>query len=260
MVVYHFSLYDFEYFLAILVRVASFLFAAPLFSMQGIPARVKVGLAFFTSVLLYTTMPRGRLEYVDVIGFAVILVKEALFGLVMGFLTNACTYIIALAGQFIDQHIGLAMAQEYNAMTQTQNSITGTFYNYVVFLLLLVTGLDRYLVKALTEAYQLVPVGQVVIVREDMLTGILGFLADMFILAFRISLPVFACIMILNAILGIMAKVAPQMNMFSVGMQLKVLTGFLILILTVQVLPHVSDFINTEIHKMMVTSVEMMGG
>ena len=55
-----------------------------------------------------------------------------------------------------------------------------------------------------------------------------------------------------------MAKVAPQMNMFSVGMQLKVMAGFLLLVITVQILPYISDYINTEIHRMMVFAVEGM--
>ena len=54
-------------------------------------------------------------------------------------------------------------------------------------------------------------------------------MTDMFVIAFRIVLPVFACIMILNCILGIMAKVAPQMNMFAVGMQMKVMVGLTVL-------------------------------
>ena len=71
-------------------------------------------------------------------------------------------------------------------------------------------------------------------------------------------LPVFACIMILNCILGIMAKVSPQINMFAVGMQLKVLVGLGVLLLTVTLLPSIANFIFTEMRKMMVLFVEGM--
>ena len=53
--------------------------------------------------------------------------------------------------------------------------------------------------------------------------------------------------MILNCILGIMAKVSPQMNMFSVGMQLKVLTGLVVMLLTIFLLPRISEYIFDEI-------------
>ena len=84
------------------------------------------------------------------------------------------------------------------------------------------------------------------------------YLADTFVIAFRIMLPIFACIMILNSILGIMAKVSPQMNMFAVGMQLKVLTGLLVLLVTVKLLPSIANFIFMEMRKIMVLFVEGM--
>ena len=84
------------------------------------------------------------------------------------------------------------------------------------------------------------------------------FMTDMFVIAFRIVLPIFASIMILNCILGIMAKVAPQMNMFAVGMQMKVLLGLLILFITVSLLPGVADFIFREMKRMIVSMIEGM--
>jgi flagellar biosynthetic protein FliR len=77
-------------------------------------------------------------------------------------------------------------------------------------------------------------------------------------LGFRICLPVFAVMLLLNAILGIMTKLAPQMNMFSVGMQLKVLVGLSTLFITVGMLPIVGDMISGEIRKMMVVFVNAM--
>jgi len=78
------------------------------------------------------------------------------------------------------------------------------------------------------------------------------------LIAFRICLPMFAVMILLNALLGILAKVAPQMNMFSVGMQMKVLTGLSLLMITMAMLPGISDLIYTEIKTMMVTFVEAM--
>ena len=83
-------------------------------------------------------------------------------------------------------------------------------------------------------------------------------MGDMFVIAFRIILPVFACIMILNCILGIMAKVSPQMNMFSVGMQMKIMVGFMVLFITITLLPSVADFIFKEMKTMIVSFVKGM--
>lgn len=64
---------------------------------------------------------------------------------------------------------------------------------------------------------------------------VMGFMVNYFVIGFRIVLPVFASILLLNCILGIMAKVAPQMNMFAVGMQLKVMVGLFVMFVTVSV-------------------------
>lgn len=83
-------------------------------------------------------------------------------------------------------------------------------------------------------------------------------MTDLFVIGFRIYLPVFACIMILNCILGILAKVSPQMNMFAVGMQMKIMVGFLVMFLTITLLPGIADFIFNEMRKMMVLFIEGM--
>ena len=84
------------------------------------------------------------------------------------------------------------------------------------------------------------------------------YIADLMVIGFRIVLPIFATSMILNCILGVMAKVAPQMNMFAVGMQLKVLVGFSILFVTIILLPDISNFIFREMKRMIVSVVEGM--
>ena len=81
-------------------------------------------------------------------------------------------------------------------------------------------------------------------------------MTDLFVIAFRIILPIFAVMMILNCILGIMAKVAPQMNMFAIGMQMKILIGFLIMFLTIRLLPSISNFVFKEMKKLIVSFIE----
>ncbi len=88
------------------------------------------------------------------------------------------------------------------------------------------------------------------------MTTMTNFLGDMFVIAFRIVLPIFVCIMILNCILGIMAKVAPQMNIFAVGMQMKIVLGFAVLFITSILMGDVGNFIFREIQRMMVSVIK----
>jgi flagellar biosynthetic protein FliR len=151
----------------------------------------------------------------------------------------------------IDMDIGLSMATEFNQDMATESTLSGNLYYYVIMLLLIATNLHAYLLRAIADTFSVIPIGQQVFNWDSLLTSMTQYMGDLFELGFRIFLPFFATIMILNCVLGIMAKVAPQLNMFSVGMQLKLLAGFTVLFLTVYLLPGVADLIFREM-KMMV--------
>jgi flagellar biosynthetic protein FliR len=118
-------------------------------------------------------------------------------------------------------------------------------------ILLILSGMHRYIFRTFCDAYTLIPIGGTVFKWDSLLVSTIAFIGDIFVIAFRIVLPVFAVIMILNAILGIMVKVAPQIHMFSVGAQLKIIVGFIVLFLTVFLLPEIASFIFKEMKHMM---------
>lgn len=258
MVDYSFSLITFEYFLLILVRISCFVFVAPFFGTQNTPGRVKIGLSFFVSLILYQVIPKETLDYTGIVGYSIIVLKEGITGLLIGFAANICNSIILLAGNLLDMNIGFAMATEYNPQMQTQASVSANFYSYLVLLLLIVTDMHHYILRAVADSYQLIPVNGQVFQWDHLFQGMLTYMIDSFVIAFRIILPVFACLMILNAILGIMAKVSPQMNMFAVGMQLKVLVGLIIMFITIGLFINVSDAIFDEMKRTIVSMIKGM--
>lgn len=255
---YTFSLVDFELLILILVRISCFVYAAPFYGMTNVPSRVKIGLSCFISILIFSSVDQSEVAYTGMIGYAVIVLKEGITGLLMGFAANICNSIILFAGNIIDMDIGLSMAQEFDPMMKTQVTITGNLYQYFILLLMVVTDMHHYILRALIDSYVVIPVNGQVFDWNSLAGSMATYMTDMFVIAFRIVLPVFACIMVLNCILGIMAKVAPQMNMFAVGMQMKVLVGLIVLFLTVSLLPGIADFIFTEMKRMIVSMIEGM--
>ena len=87
---------------------------------------------------------------------------------------------------------------------------------------------------------------------------LIAFMRDYFIIGFRIVLPFFAAILIANVILGILIKVVPQLNMFVVGIQLKILIGLFMLFILVGTLPTISNFIFDEMLDMMRLAIEVL--
>ena len=258
MVQYSFSLENFETFILILVRVSCFIYIAPFFGMSNVPNQVKIGLSAFISLMVLGFVDQSYIEYTGLFGYAVIVLKEGITGLLIGLAANVCNSIILFAGNIIDMDIGLSMATEFDPINNTQVTLTGNLYNYFILLLLVVTDMHHFILRSFVDAFSVIPINGQVFDWEHLMTSMTTYMTDLFVIAFRIILPVFACIMILNCILGIMAKVSPQMNVFAVGMQMKIIVGFLVLFLTVSLLPSISNFIFTEMKKLMVLFIKGM--
>ena len=235
------------FFFVILVRISAFIYTGPFFSLKNVPQKVKVGISIAIAVVLSQTIPYSELAYEGVIGFAILIVGEALAGAIMGFFSNICFHILSLAGQLMDMEIGFSMVNEFDPISNAQVTITANFYHYAVMLFLLITNMHHYIIKALVDSYQVIPVG-----------GMLQFVVDFFVIAFRIILPIFAAMLIVNVVLAILAKVAPQMNMFVIGLQLKVFVGLIVLLFMVMMIPSVADFIFTEMMDMLKSAVSFL--
>ena len=258
MLEYTFSLANFEILILILVRISCFVYIAPFFGTKNAPSQAKIGFSFFVALLVYGFVDKTAIEYTGLIGYAIIVLKEGITGLLIGFAANICNSIILFAGNIIDMDIGLSMVTEFAPTMNTQVTITGNLYNYFILLLLIATDMHHVILQAVVDSFTVVPINGQIFNWDSLAGSITQYMTDLFVIGFRIFLPIFACMMILNCILGILAKVAPQMNMFAVGMQMKILVGFGVLFLTISLLPGIASFIFTEMKKMMVLFIEGM--
>ena len=249
MIQYEVALEQLEIFVLILMRIASFIYVAPFFNTANVPRR--------TTVLVYSVKADMTVEYSGIIGYAVVVLQEVAVGLILGAMASFCVQIIMFAGKMIDMDTGLAMAQIMDPTTKVQVGIMGNFYYYMLMLLLIVSGLHQYLVAAIIETYNVIPIGGVKF-GMSVYTTVLNFMSDYFVIGFRIELPIFAATLLLNCILAIIARVAPQMNMFVVGMQLKIFVGIFVILFTIVMLPSVSNFIYNEIQTVMASLVRGM--
>lgn len=255
MIDHTFSYTDLEFFLLIFVRISCFVVTAPFFSIQNVPRRAKAGWSFFLAFIIYQTMEMHVVpEYKTLYGYAALVLKEAIAGLMMGFFANICNSVINLAGRLSDMEIGISMISLLDPTTREQTGFTGVLYQYSIMLIMLVTNLHHYFIRALSETFTIIPIGMARFSSDRIMTVIMQYLDDYVFIAFRICLPVVATIMLTNAVLGILVKTAPQINMFSVGIQIKLFIGLTTLMITIGVLPSASDFIFREM-KVMMTAV-----
>lgn len=236
------TLQQLEFFLIIVVRMSGFIFTAPFFGLRNVPLRIKTGLTLAMAVVMFYVLPYEPLEYAGVIGFALLVVEETLCGLILGFVANICYQILAFSGQLLDMEIGFSMVNEMDPVTSAQVTVSGNLYSYAVMLMLMITYMHHFLLDALIDSYALVPIGKVAI-NPMIYTVVVKLVGEYFVLGFRIVLPVFAAMLIVNSVLAILARVAPQLSMFVIGIQLKVFVGLAVMVVMIKMIPGIASLI-----------------
>ncbi len=259
MINYPFTFEDLEFFLLVLARISSFVFVAPFFSMSNTPRRLRAGFSLLVATLLFGVLPDHNVpEYSTVLGYSIIVLKETITGLLIGLGANICMSIVNFAGKVADMEIGLSMVQLFDPLTREGTGFMGSFYQYILILIMLITNMHYYFLRAIVETFSIIPIGGAKFSSTKIMTTMITFMTDFITVSFRICLPIVAAMLLLNAILGVLAKTAPQINMFSVGIQIKIVVGLGILFLTIGTIPSASEFIFKEMRIMVTAMVESM--
>lgn len=238
-----------EYALLVFIRIASIISVTPFFGNTAVPAKIKAGISVFLSIIIMNTVDYTSVEYAGLPGYTSLVMKEAITGLVIGIGSGFCLYILNYSGHFIDMELGLSMAMEFDPTSSIQSTITANFLSHLFMIMFLVSDMHYFIIDALAESYKRIPIGGANI-NPGLYKVIIKYITDYFIIAIRIALPVFCCVFIINIVLGVLAKVAPQMNMFVIGIQLKLFVGLFILFMVMGMLPGVVDFIFQEMKEL----------
>ncbi len=240
-----------EAFLMVLVRIACFVAVAPVFGHKSINARLRVLIAACIALTVFTAMDPDMPEYDSVFGFSFLLIKEAAVGLSLGFVSSLVMAIITMAGEFIDREIGFSMAQTFDINVGGMTTITANLYDKLIYLIILITNLHYYILKAIVRSFEVVPLGSFKMNVPVMYTQVLGFVVEFFIIGFRIAMPIFIAATIMNIILGVMTKSSPQMNMFAIGIQMKIILGMLALAIMIMFVPNITNYLMEKMDSML---------
>ncbi|MGM0711000.1 flagellar biosynthetic protein FliR [Brevibacillus parabrevis] len=218
-------------FLLVFVRMSAFFVAAPFFSIKGVPARFKIGLAFIVALISFQTLPvQGQIP-LD-LTFVLYVMKEALIGVILGYICELMFIAIQVAGGLMDMQMGLAMANVIDPKTGAYVPITGNFKNMLAVLYFFSINGHHMLLRGIMSSYQVIPVDKMWAAfgsEAVMMTAVKVF-QNMFLSAFMMAAPIVVALFLVDLSLGIIAKSVPQFNIFVVGLPIKLLAGFLLLI------------------------------
>ena len=234
-----------EYAVLIITRISVIFFIVPFFGNVNIPVRIKIALSFFLSLIIMNSVDYSAVSYQGMLGYSILIAQEAVTGLLIGIGSGFTLYILNFSGHMLDMEIGFSMAMEMDPTTQVQTTISATFLTAVFMLMFIASDMHYFLIDAVVDSYKVIPIGEG-IVSPNLYKIFVQYVIDYFVIGFRIILPVFACILVINVILGILARIAPQMNMFVFGMQLKVFAGLSLIFILMNFLPGITDFLFNE--------------
>ncbi|NLY67340.1 MAG: flagellar type III secretion system protein FliR [Tissierellia bacterium] len=222
----------YELFLIVFVRCSGIFLVSPFFSSQNIPNRFKVGLTFFLSIILTSTL---QISVSDLeIPMIVLIFKELLVGSIIGFISYIFFSSFYVMGQIVDMNIGFGMINVVDPQNRIQVPLMGNFYYILALLLLLTIDGHHTIINSIVDSYEFIPIGAFKI-TENIAYFIINLISKMFILGFRLSMPVFFTIFLLDILLGILVRTIPQMNIFVVGLPLKIFIGIIAILISIPV-------------------------
>jgi flagellar biosynthesis protein FliR len=222
-------------FLLVFCRITAFFVVAPLFSSRNVPASFKIGLSAFIAFIVFTSLGSQNPIPADGLYFLSI-IREVLLGLTLGFITYLFFTAVQIAGSFIDIQIGFGIANVIDPLTGAQSPIVGQFKFIVGLLLFLSFNGHHYMLSALMDSYQWVPIENRLfehIASGDLSTFVVKTFTVIFALAFQLAAPVVVALFLTDLALGVLARTAPQFNIFVVGIPVKMIVGLLLLVLII---------------------------
>jgi flagellar biosynthetic protein FliR len=214
-------------------RITSFFVVVPVFSSRNIPSHFKIGLAFFVTLIVFSAAGTSSPVAFDSLYFLSI-IREILVGVVLAFIAYMFFTVVQIAGSFIDIQMGFGIANVIDPMTGASSPVIGNLKYMIAMMLFLSFNGHHLLLKAIIESYEWIPLS------NDMFTKLyngqisefmIKTFSTVFSLSFQIASPLIAALFLTDIGLGLLARVAPQFNIFVIGAPLKMLIGFLLLIL-----------------------------
>lgn len=208
------------------LRVLAVFTAAPVFSSRSFPLRAKIGLAFLIAYAAQASLPNQPTISMDGPQALGAVIQQVGIGLALGFTVRMVFAAFELAGQVVGFQMGLGFAAFFDPSTSAQSSAMGRFYANMASLLFVALNGHLMVMMAVVQSFVTFPVDQNFLqALNAMRLYDLG--ADLISSAFWIALPVVAMLMFANLALGIVSRVAPQMNIYAIGFPVTLAVGMI---------------------------------
>lgn len=216
-------------------RVFALILTTPLLSTRTVSRVAKVALAGLVAFLVMPQVYPTVVFLAPEIGvfnlhYILLLVGEALVGVLTGFFVSLIFSVFGTAGQFFSYQMGFGASQVYDTLAQVQNPLMGQYFNFVAVLVFLhVQGFQKLFLGGVLRSFESFNCF-IFVNQQEVLSGFfLHALGKLFVQALVISMPIIATLFLINVTMGMLSKAAPQMNLLSEGFPITIMTTFFVL-------------------------------
>ncbi len=229
---------NFRVFLLVLARTTALVEVAPLTSSQAVPQTAKMGLALFTAVAVFPWVLAGGYPLPDnVVDYFLLVIGEALIGIVLAFFVNIVFTAFQVGGQFFSLQMGFGASEVFDPLALVEVPLTGQFLNLVgMYTFLVISGFHKMFLVGIYRSFRSIRAVDLVAGREVLFPLFVKSLGQLFANALTISFPVLGTLLLVSVTMGLLAKAAPQMNLLMMGFPLAIGVAYIILILSMPLL------------------------
>lgn len=244
-----------QIFLLTSFRAAGLFIIAPVIGHKSIPPMIKAGLAIVLALIMIPFASGSELPEINSIWLLALLAgKEMLVGFIIGLVFTLLFIAIRMGGNIVGYQIGLIIANIFDPESNSNTSIVGEFWYIIGILIFLAIDGHHAIISAFADSYRMVPVG-VFNFAGSAGELLIRFTAYAFTIAIKMAAPVIITLFLSEVALGVVARTVPQMNIFIVGIPLKVGIGFFILATALPVFKYMlektSHFLDGEVTKIL---------
>lgn len=227
-----------------ILRLTGLFIVVPVFSSALIPNRVKIVLVLSLSLIVSLMIPGNlSLEYFS-LKYIVYAIEEIILGVLIGLALQIVFQAFILGGQIIAMQMGLGFATMVDPGSNANVPLMSQFYLFLVMLVFLSLNGHLIVLDAILTSYKTLPIGSLKLDTQS-IGSLLMFSNEMFKAAIMVALPAIVSLLLVNLSFGIMTRVSPQLNLFSIGFPITLTLGVMIVFISLYgVLPHIKSTLN----------------
>ncbi len=248
--------YDFTLLMMIFMRMTGCIIFNPIFGRKNLPVIFKIGLTIMLSIFVYGLIPDTQSIHIESVTIYIIaLIKELSIGFIIGYIINLFLSTLILAGEFMDMQIGISMAKIYDPQSNVSMPITASLINVMLMIVFFLSNGHLTLIEVFCHSSQAIPYGSLTI-SPDVYKELALMFSTILIYAVKMSMPLLAAELIAEIGVGLIMKAVPQINVFIVNLQIKILIGFVMIFLLI---PPFAAFIERTLTLMFDNINKVMG-